>query len=102
MDEHVASVVARAMTRRGFDVVTAQDAGMRQTDDSLLLDYAHRQGRVMVTQDEGYLVLHAAGQQHSGITYLRHGASPSYIIQQLTLPVEVVSREEMIGRLEYL
>jgi hypothetical protein len=49
----VQEVVVRGLRRRGWDVVRAIDIFPEKTPDDVLFDYAAREGRVLVTNDEG-------------------------------------------------
>ena len=68
LDEHVDLDVARALRRRGVDVVTAQESGQRATDDKILLRTAAADGRVFVSQDSDVLRLASQGELHAGLT----------------------------------
>lgn len=66
-DEHVARSVVAGLRRRGVDVLTVPEAGMRGAADVEHLRLAASQGRVIFTQDDDFLRLHAQGLRHSGI-----------------------------------
>lgn len=51
LDVHVHHAAAGELRRRGLDVVHAADAGMAATPDDELLDYAAREGRIVVTRN---------------------------------------------------
>lgn len=68
-DEQVDLDIAKALRRRGIDVITAQEAKQRQTDDALLLETALNTNRVFVTQDADALRLAARNVQHARIVY---------------------------------
>jgi hypothetical protein len=101
-DEHVPLAVFRALRRRGIDVVRAQDVGLHPAEDEEHLAYATREGRVVMTQDADFLRLHAAGSQHRGIAYAPQQTPVRYLIQMLTLLVDVVTPEQMVNHVEYL
>jgi Domain of unknown function (DUF5615) len=76
---------------------TFEAPGMRH------LAYCFAEGRVLFTQDEDFLRLHAAGFPHAGIAYCHQEArSVGEIIRGLQLIWEVYDPEEMTGRIEYL
>lgn len=58
-DEHVVFAVVEALRRRGMDVVTVHDRRKEATDDDELLAEALREKRVMLTNDQDFLVLAA-------------------------------------------
>jgi len=50
MDEHVPRAISVGLRLRGVDVLTAQEDGLRNTPDAVLLDRATAIGRVTFTQ----------------------------------------------------
>jgi len=58
-DEHVVFAIVQALRARGMDVATVQDRGREGTDDSLLLAEAFQDERVLLTNDQDFLVLAA-------------------------------------------
>ena len=69
LDESVASAIANGLGHRGIDVTTSRSAGLIGASDQEQLDYARRTSRVLVTHDDDFLRLHAAGAEHAGIIY---------------------------------
>jgi len=63
MDVHVPRPITRGLRRRGVDVVTAQEDGMRRASDPDLLRRARELGRMIFSQDEDMLVEAAKCQQ---------------------------------------
>ncbi len=102
LDEQVDSAVAKGLRRRGVNVVRAFEVGMLGATDPEHLRLALKVHRVIFTQDEDFNVLHAAGEPHAGIVYAPQGTAIGPIIRGLMLIYDVLSAEEMIGRLEYL
>lgn len=102
MDEHVPLAVTAALRRRGIDVVRAQDVGLHPAEDDVHLAFATGAGRVVMTQDADFLRLHASGAGHAGIAYAPQQTPVRYLIQTLTLLVDIVTPSEMIGHVEYL
>ena len=101
-DEHFRNAAASALRRRDIDVVTAADAGVLGLADTVVLSRAHAAARVMVTRDDDYLGLHAAGQPHSGIVYCTPRIrTVGNLVEALVLIYEVMSPEEMIGHVQY-
>jgi hypothetical protein len=67
--------LAEALRRRGFDVVTALQAGPSEADDDAQLAYATESGRIFVTHNVHHFPgIHAAwladGRSHPGIIIL--------------------------------
>lgn len=55
MDVHVPWAITTELRLRGIDVLTAQEDGAAKLKDPQLLDRASALGRVLVTQDSGFL-----------------------------------------------
>jgi hypothetical protein len=90
------------LRQRGVDVLTAKEAGLLTASDEQHLGRAFTDGRVVFTQDDDFLRLHAAGTEHSGIAYAPQGTSVGVIIRGLMLIVQVLDSEEMRQHVEYL
>ncbi len=101
-DEHVAYAVARGLRRRGVDVVTSQEARMLGASDEEQLALAASQGRVIITQDDDFLRLHARRINHSGIVYASHQMSIGDIVRGLMILWRVLSVSEMQNHVEFL
>lgn len=101
-DEHVGRAVVRGLRQRGADVLTAPEAGLLGSSDEDHLQRARAEGRVIFTQDEDFLRLHAAGAAHAGIAYAPQGTSIGDIIRGLMLIHQLLEAEEMMGHVEYL
>ena len=74
MDVHVPAAITEVLRRRGVDVVTSQEDGSSTQSDELLLQRSTDLGRLLVTQDEDFLVLaqawQSAGQVFAGILFM--------------------------------
>jgi hypothetical protein len=102
MDEHVPTTVSEGLRRRGADVLTAQEAGMRGASDEEHLTLAVRQERTIFTQDADSLRLHASNRVHSGIVYAPRGTPLGAMVQALVLIHDVLRPQEMAGRVEFV
>ena len=103
LDEHIDLDIARALRRHGIDVTTTVDAKLRTKSDTDQWNYAHDSGRVVVTHDADFLRLSATYSGHPGIAYCRMGSrSLGDMIRSLMLIYEVLSPDEMRGRVEFL
>lgn len=103
LDEHVSPVVADGLRRRGIDVTTTQEVGLRGAGDDAHLVYCRSQGRVLFTSDDDFLRLHDQGVDHPGIVYCRQQSrSVGEMIRGLELIWEVLEPEEMRGKVEFL
>ena len=103
LDEHIPTAMALGLRRRGIDVTTTADAGLSGADDEAHIAFAVSQGRVIVTHDDDFLILHSCGVQHAGIAYCHQGShSVGDLLRLLLLLHECFSPEEMENRLEFL
>ena len=101
-DEHSANAIAEGLRRRGVDALTTYEAGMLGASDEEQLAFAAQQERVLFTQDDDFLRLHAAGVDHAGIAYTRQDASLGDIIRGLMLVYEVLDGNDMENHVEHL
>lgn len=102
-DEHIPTAVAKGLRRYGIDVTMPNDVGLLKAADYVHLEYARRNGRVMVTFDSDYLGLHARNVEHMGIAYIRpRSRSIGQMIDLLNLFYQAFLPDEMKNRLEYI
>lgn len=95
LDEQVDPDIARALRRHGINVTTTVEANLRTKDD-------HTQ-RVIVTHDADFLRLGSQSTDHPGVAYTHKTArSIGEVIRHLILIYEVLTPDEMIGRVEFL
>ncbi|MFQ5707011.1 MAG: DUF5615 family PIN-like protein [bacterium] len=101
-DEHVANAVVKGLRRRGVDVLTTKDAGLLGASDEEHLAFAKQEERVIFTQDEDFLRLHAEGFEHSGIVYAHQGNQIGDIVRGLMLIYRVLELKDMKNHIEFL
>ncbi len=101
-DEHVPRAVIEGLRYHGVDVLGTPEAGMMGRTDEEHLAFAHREGRVLYTQDDDLLALAAAGVPHAGIAYLRQGASIGKAVRGLLVIHRGLNAEKTQGRVEFL
>lgn len=101
-DEHVSKAVIRGLRERGMDVLTVSDAGLLSASDEAHLQFAHSEGRVLVTQDSDFLRFHALGFPHAGIVHVLHQSSIGDTIRGLMLIYQVLEAEGLRSHVEYL
>lgn len=75
LDEHINPEVARQLRKKGYDVVSVEEAQMREASDEQLLNFATSQNRALVTYNirDFQLLLskwHRAARHHSGIIFV--------------------------------
>jgi hypothetical protein len=103
LDEHVDPAVGHGLRQRGIDVTTTVDTALSSRSDTDQLAFALAESRVLVTHDQDFLRLHAAGVNHTGIAYCHQRARTiGEIVQRLELIYHCVSADEMRGRVEFL
>lgn len=101
LDENVDPDVAKALRLYGVDVSTTQEAGLKGRTDEAQLSFARSEARVLVTHDTDFL--HLRTQDHFGIAFCnRPDRTIGEVIRHLLLMYEVLSSEEIRGRVEFL
>jgi predicted nuclease of predicted toxin-antitoxin system len=102
LDEHIPSVVAGALRRRGIDAQTASEAGLRGSPDAAYLAHGSSSGRVIVTNDPDFLQHHEAQTEHAGIAFCEQTSRTiGQLVEGLVLIYEVLEPSDMVGRVEY-
>jgi hypothetical protein len=103
LDEHIHPAVASGLRRRGIDVTTTIEAGLRGADDAQHMAFSLAQSRVIVTHDDDFLALHSHGADHAGIAYCDEGSRTiGEMLRGLLLMHECLEPEEMRRRVEFL
>ena len=103
LDEHVPHAIAAGLRRRGIDVTTTVEAGLRSATDDVHLAYAVEQRRVIVTNDPDFLVLAQEDRPHMGIAYCDQGRrSLGEMIRRLVVLWERYPAEALHGRIVFL
>lgn len=103
LDEHINPRVAEALRRHGIDVTTTLDAGLRSSTDEAQWQFVCQEQRVFVTQDDDFLRIASRDQSHAGIAFIPGGVLPTgSVVRTLILFYEVLTAEDMAGRVEYL
>ncbi len=102
LDEHVSKAIAKGLKRRGVDVITVVEAGLRGATDEEHLEKAKSEKRVIFTQDDDFPRLHSTGNEHSGIVYAHQGKAIGSLISGLMLIYQALEAEDMVNHVEYL
>jgi predicted nuclease of predicted toxin-antitoxin system len=103
LDEHISGHIAGGLRRRNIEVTTMAEAGLIGATDMAHLEFAASSGRVVVTQDDDFLRLHVQGATHAGIAYCQQQSmSIGEMLRRLILIHDLLSPEEMLGRVEFL
>jgi hypothetical protein len=91
------------LRRRGADATTTAEAGLLTATDDQQLAHALATGRVLVTQDRDILRLNSQGVPHAGVAYCdKNTRTVGQMIQGLVLIWEILTPEEIAGRVEFL
>jgi predicted nuclease of predicted toxin-antitoxin system len=104
-DTHIAKAAAIQLRAKGLDVLRCEEVGMADASDADHLEYAAREGRIVVTQDADFSDLHVQWQQnerkHAGILRLprtlQSEAQISFVVNELVFYHEA----EIAGALEF-
>lgn len=102
MDEHVPATVTEGLRRRGVNVLTAQEAGLRSATDEEHLKWAREKNYIIFTQGADFLRLHATGVPHQGIIYAHQQTPVREIMRGLMLIHDILSPEDMVNHVEFL
>lgn len=68
-DENIEAPIVEHLRKRGYDLLTARDLGLSFEPDPVLLAQATDLGRVILTHDRDFIVLHKSGATHAGIIF---------------------------------
>jgi predicted nuclease of predicted toxin-antitoxin system len=108
-DENFHNAVVRGLLLRSphFDIVRAQDVGLGGQTDEVVLDWATRERRVLLTHDVRTITDHfyrrvLAGKPSPGVFEAPCGGSLGRLIEDLLLIDECSQQEEWEGKLSYL
>lgn len=98
MDVHVPMSITRALRRKGYDILTAQEDGTARLSDPDLLDRAAVLGRILFSQDEDFLaevvIRQRAGRQHATVIYAHQFETIGRCVRDLEIILEAVTPEE--------
>ena len=101
-DEHIPTAVILGLQQRGVDVLSTPQADLLGATDLLQLNYATQQQRVIVTQDDDFLILHAQGIEHAGIVFVQPSRTVGRMVRGLFFISQALTSEEMENHVEFL
>jgi predicted nuclease of predicted toxin-antitoxin system len=106
LDEDVNVVIADLIKARGFDALTARDAGQLRKSDREQLEFATNQQRVIVTHNRGDFEAlandyYVQGLDHSGII-IAVRCSPFKIADRLTAILNKVTADGIVNQVRYI
>ncbi len=107
MDVHVPRAVTIALRKRGVDVLTAQEDGTHVWPDDELLDRATELSRMVVTQDEDFLVeAHRRQELGEPFATVIYGhqliVSLSDLIRDLEILAQIAEERDVTDQVIYL
>ena len=98
LDENCDSSLATELRSLGFDVTTSYEIGLKGAVDWKQLEFAHAEGRVMVSHDYDMIKLHNAGVAHHGIIYRKiHRRTIANMVEGIVRVSETYDRDGMVG-----
>ncbi|MBI5033617.1 MAG: DUF5615 family PIN-like protein [Chloroflexi bacterium] len=108
-DENFNNDIVRGLVRRNpsLDIVRAQDAGLSGVDDPVLLDWAARERRVLLTHDVSTITRFAydrvrAGQNMPGVFEVSRAVPIGRAIDDILLLAECSPEDEYVAQVLYL
>lgn len=108
-DENFNSDIVRGLVRRkpDVDIVRVQDVGLSGANDPTILEWAAREGRVVVTHDVSTMSKHAyervaTAQRMAGVFEVSTSLAVGDAIEDLLLIVECSLEGEWEGQVRYL
>ena len=108
-DENLNNDIVRGLLRRNpeLEIVRIQDVGLGGADDATVLEWAARQGRVLITHDVSTVTYYAyervrAGRAMPGVFEVSRSVSVGQAIEDLLLLAECSLEGEWEAQVRYL
>jgi hypothetical protein len=108
-DENFNYDIVRGVLRRDpeVDIVRVQDVGLSGADDPAVLEWAAREGRVLLTHDVATMTRHAyervqAGRPMPGVFEVSRTVPVGLAIEEILLIAECSLEGEWEGQVRYL
>ena len=108
-DENFNNDIVRGLRRRrpDFDIVRVQEAGLSGAVDPDVLEWAAREGRILLTHDVATMTRYAyervaAGLAMPGVFQLSRGVGLTVVIEDILLIAECSIAGEWEGQVRYL
>ena len=108
-DENFNNDIIRGLLRQkpDLDIVRVQDVGLRGAEDSVILEWAANEGRVVLTHDAATMTYFAyervrAGQLMPGVIEVADDLPVGPVINDILLLAEYSDRSEWEGQVIYL
>jgi predicted nuclease of predicted toxin-antitoxin system len=108
-DENFNNNILRGLLRRmpDLDVVRVQDVGLSGADDPAVLEWAAREGRLLLTHDVSTVTRYAyirveEGKPMPGVVEVRRSVLAGTAIEDIVLLAECSEEGEWEGQVRYL
>ena len=108
-DENFKSAILRGILRRkpNLDIVRVQDVGLSEEDDDVILEWAAKENRVLLTHDVSTITDFAyqrvrAGKSMPGVFEVGRSVSIRTAIEDILLIAETSLEGEWEGQVRYL
>ncbi len=106
-DEDVSRDVVENLRQRGFDVLSARDAGQLHLGDDEQLAFAVAEGRALVTHNRHDFELRhqrylSMGQSHCGIIIAKRRFQDTIVVRKLLTLLNSMTAEDMRDQLCYI
>ena len=104
MDEHIGAAIVKGLMARGVAMSLLQEGKSCTVGapDERHMEWAKTEARVIVTRDDDFIKLHAAGFRHTGIVLVSQNATIGETIQGLMLIYQVLNADDMDGQVEFV
>lgn len=95
--------MAAGLRRRGIEVTTAADTGLRGATDEAHLEFGFHRRRVVVALDADFLAISARGFPHAGIAYCHPKLRTiGQIIRALETMDTLLNSDQMMNRVQFI
>jgi len=109
VDENFNNNIVRGLIRRNpnIDIIRIQDVGLSGADDPIVLEWAAKQERILLTHDASTITLYAyerikSGQRMPGVFEVSTSAPIGPIIEDILLLVDLSFENEWEGKIIFL
>jgi predicted nuclease of predicted toxin-antitoxin system len=108
-DEDVPKSIVRGLRLRqpDLDILRVQEVGLRTRDDPLILAWAAKEGRVLVSRDRQTMIGHAyqrvqSGQPMPGLIVVHEDMTIGQAVEQILMTAVCCTVEEVENRVIFL
>jgi hypothetical protein len=106
-DVQIPRPIVTGLRLRGVDVLTAQEDGMGEAEDSAILDRAAVLGRIVLTHDDDFLKEASRrflqGEEFGGVVFARQLRAPiGPCIEDLELIATTFDIADLTNRIEFI